>query len=387
MIIKRVLNLKILLYLFLTGVIVGSIWYYNLSNRHKAIVKTKIIHTLRLVDHEWDIVYNDNLLQMQSPDLLIDNIYQSMDGPQALININVNPEGNGIKWITGFKVEVFREGTIKHNNDLLCHTNIDFFDAIHYRNLNLIKRINLQYPRFGTLSNGINELNFPKGFGFPIAENEKFIVASRTLNHNIEDAFFKVKHHIEFKMADKGKHLKPLTPKALVLLQDYDRENPFSPDTKQNPNLCVPIDLKNHSFSSDKGIKLSSHWVLPKGKYHYEFNITYQLNLKEDSRIHAMAAHLHPNAESLTLYDITLCEAIHTFHCENYPDRIGLKNVPVYSSEVGIQLKADHQYKLILETYNPYSGFRDMMVVLFLYLYDREMDEHLNNSNLSGLDI
>jgi hypothetical protein len=380
---RRLFRIKNLLLLLLLGAVVASVWYYNLSNRHKAIVKTELLHAFRIIDSDWEISRHSKKLKLESPELLVDNIYQSMDGPQAILNLNVNPNTSQIKWITGFKAEVFKEGTTTHNNDFLCHTNIDFFDPIHYKNLNMPKRINRQYPRLGTLSNGINELKFPEGFGFPVAGNEKFIVASRTLNHNIKDAFFKVKHFIEFSLEDGEEPLKPLVPKALVLLQDYDRDDPYNPNTSKDPNLCTPIDLKNHSFTSKEGLNLAAHWVLPEGQHQYEFEVTYQLNLKEDTRIHAMAAHLHPHAQSFSIFDITENKTVYTFNCENYEEKIGLKKVPSYSSSEGIPLMADHRYKLVLVTNNPSDGFRDMMAVLFVYVYDREMDEYLNRSKLT----
>lgn len=380
---KKVLNKKVFGFLFLLGCVASGIWYFQLSNRHKAIVKTKLLHTFRIIDHDWEIHENENALNLESPDLLVDNIYESMDGPQAVLNLNLNTDGKKVQWITGFKTEVFKEGTQIHNNDFLCHTNIDYYDAIHYKNLNLPKRINTQYPRLGTLSNGINELNFPAGFGFPVATDDVFVIASRTLNHNIKDAFFKVKHHIKLKTAKGDTPLKPLLPKGLVLMLPYDLDNPYK-SKKNDPNLCSPIDLKNHSGPGEDGVPLSAHWQLPEGKTHYEFDVTYQLYLQEDTTVHAMAAHLHPGAETFILFDSTSNEAVYTFDCENYPDKVGLKYVPAYSSEEGILLKADHEYKLILETNNPYTDFRDMMAVLFLYLYDKEMEEHLREHGLPG---
>jgi len=381
---KKIFSKKVLSLVFLFGIVSSGIWYYQLSNRHKAIVKTKLLHTFAIIDNSWEINEAESALKLESPDLLVDNIYQSMDGPQAVINLSLNEGGTKVQWITGFKAEVFREGTQTHNNDFLCHTNIDYSDAIHYKNLNLPKRINTQYPRLGTLSNGINELNFPPGFGFPVAGDDAFIIASRTLNHNIEDAFFKVKHHIELKTHGGDKPLKPLRPKGLVLMLPYDLENPY--DSKKNdPNLCSPIDLKNHSGPGEDGVPLSAHWILPEGKSRYEFDVTYQLYLQEDTTIHAMAAHLHPGAETFMLFDTTLGEPVYTFDCENYSNKIGLKHVPSYSSEEGILLKADHEYKLVLETYNPSTDFRDMMAVLFLYLYDTEMEAHLKAKSLVGI--
>ena len=378
---KRFFRPKIIAAVVLLGIIAGGIWYAQLSNRHKAIVKTKLLHGLRIIDHDWEIDHSDSSIALESPELLVDNIYQSMDGPQAILNLELNPEADRLKWITGFKAEVFREGTSEHNNDFLCHTNIDFFNGVHYKNLKLPKRINSQYPRLGTLSNGINELNFPEGFGFPVAGKDAFIIASRTLNHNIEDAFFKVKHKIEFKTEGPDKRLKPLVPKALVLLQDFNRDNPDHPEQSDDPNLCLPLDLKNHSFPNEEGVRFAAHWVLPKGEHLYKFNVTYQLQLEDNTKVHAMAAHLHPDAQRFTLYDLTSDEEVYTIECENYDEKIGLKNVSTYSSVEGLNLYADHEYELRLWTYNPSDEFRDMMAVLFLYVYDREMDEHLRATN------
>jgi hypothetical protein len=378
---KKFINKKVFLILFLTGCVALAVWYLQLSNRHKAIVKTTLLHTFRIIDPDWEVEEGKTALLLESPDLLVDNIYQSMDGPQAVINLNMNEGGTRVQWITGFKAEVYREGTQKHNNDFLCHTNIDYYDAVHYKNLQMPKRINTQYPRLGTLSNGINELNFPEGFGFPVAHDDAFIIASRTLNHNIEAPFFKVKHHIELKTYKGSKLLKPLKPKGLVLMLPYDLENPGQTE-RNDPNLCSPLDLKNHSGPGKDGVSLAAHWLLPEGKTRYEFDVTYQLYLQEDTTLHAMAAHLQPGAETFILYDVTEDKAVYTFNCENYTNKVGLKHVPSYSSKEGILLKADHDYKLILETYNPGTEFRDMMAVLFLYLYDKEMEENLKERGL-----
>jgi len=381
--IKKFLTIKTFFILFLLGALGFSIWYYQLSNRHQAIVKTEVLHFFHWMDADWEIENSENLLSLRSPDLLVDDIYESMDGPQSILNVNMNPDHEPLRWITGFRTEVMREGETKHNNDYLCHTNVDFFDAIHFRNLNIPERMALQYPRLTTLSNGINDIRFPEGFGFPVPDNEKFIVASRTLNHNIEDPFFKVKHNIDFFMESGETKLRALNPKAVVLLRDYDHDDPDNPDFSKNPALCLPLDLKNHKVVNKEGKWLSSHWVLPKGKDKYEFDITYQLYIFEDTTVHAMAAHLHPFATAFSLVDATTNETLFTFNCDNYDEKRGLKHVPVYSSAEGILLKGDHDYKLVLETDNPTDAFSDMMAVLFLYLADTQMDEHLSKTYYS----
>lgn len=126
--------------------------------------------------------------------------------------------------------------------------------------------------------------------------------------------------------------------------------------------------------------------MLPKGKDRFEFDVTYQLYLLEDTTIHVMAAHLHPFAIALSFVDATTKETLFTFNCDNYDEKRVLKHVPVYSSAEGIPVKADHDYKLVLETDNPSDGFSDMMALLFLYLADTKMDEHLLKTYYSNLN-
>lgn len=341
------------------------------------------MHAFHIINPKWHITRGEQNVKLLTPELLVDGIYQSMDGPQAMTTININKTPS-YQWLTGFKTEVFKEGSNRHNNDFLCHTNIDYFDLVHYKNLKLPKRINQQYPRLGTLSNGINTLNFPEGFGFPVAVNEQFLVASRTLNHNVKDAFFKVTHQIDFTLKSGSTSLKPLTPRALVLLQNYNHENPEElPTNESNANMCLPLDLKNHSYPNKDGVTYAAHWVLPQGTHKYVFDVSYQMEINEDTTVHAMAAHLHPHAKEFMLYDVTENKVVYNFKCTNYKTKIGLKEVPVFSSSEGIPLYKDHSYQLILITENPSENFRDMMAVLYLYLYDKEMDEHLQNLALS----
>ena len=54
-----------------------------LSNRHQAIVKTKTLHALGILDKNWKIKANERHYKMVSPTFLIDGIYKSMEGPKS----------------------------------------------------------------------------------------------------------------------------------------------------------------------------------------------------------------------------------------------------------------------------------------------------------------
>jgi hypothetical protein len=102
--------------------------YLLLSPRHKAIVKTKLLHTFGIIDKNWEINGKSNNYQMTSPTFLLDGIYKSMEGPKSSRYIQLN-QNDSLLWITKFKVEAIDDETkAKISNDYICHTNIDLND-------------------------------------------------------------------------------------------------------------------------------------------------------------------------------------------------------------------------------------------------------------------
>jgi len=78
------------------------------------------------MDSDWEIEHSEKLLSLTWLDVLVYDIYESMDGSQSMLNVNMNSDDEPMRWITGFRTEVTREGERTHNNDFLCHTNVDF---------------------------------------------------------------------------------------------------------------------------------------------------------------------------------------------------------------------------------------------------------------------
>ena len=83
---------------------VGGIYYAQLSNRHKAIVKTYLLHTTGIVDGNWTVEKKVNTYKMISPDFYIDGIYTSMEGPKATNYVQLTTDST-IVWITSFEVK------------------------------------------------------------------------------------------------------------------------------------------------------------------------------------------------------------------------------------------------------------------------------------------
>ena len=358
--------------------IVGGIYYLKLPNRHKAIIKTQVYHKLGLVDGTWNIQTTDSSISLFSPTLVIDNIYKSMEGPKAITSFQIDATKDDLVWITSFETKAVSTNEIdKLSNDYVCHTNIDFYDGEHYSRWNLNDRIGEQYPRLTSMSNGIESYKFPDGFGFPVFTNENLFVATQTLNHNIKGDAFTVKHEVTLGLTPNSSKMKPLMSRTVFVMLPYNDDKPYQGPTENNPNMCLPVETKNHSYVDEQGQHLSGHWVIFPGIQNYRYDISQQLQLKDPTTMHQIAVHLHPFAETLEFRDKTLDSTLFTSKAENYKDKIGLKSVSYFSSAEGITLYPDHHYELVLRTNNTTKINQDMMASMFVFLYDEEMAERL----------
>lgn len=368
---------KFSIVLLILSIVVGTIWYFSLSNRHKAIVKTTLLHKTGLVDNEWLIENKTKEYKMLSPTFIVDAIYKSMEGPKASNYVMLSQDST-LLWMTGFKVEAQNAKTgEKMSNDFICHMNVDINDTKYYSNFGLENRIGKQYPRLTSLSHGMETFTFPKGFGVPMKGNDLLYVTTQTLNHNIKEAYYKVKHKVTIAYDEKQK-LKPLMSKTAFIMLPYDQYDPYKSPIDPGTDFCIPVETKNHSYDDGKGNKLSGHWVIPIGKNKYRSNINHQLEIKDSLRLHAAAIHVHPFATKIMLFNKTTQQPIFVSNITNHQNSIGLKNIENFSSEEGIWLFANQDYEIVLEVNNTSAIEQDMMGSMFLFFYDKEMDNILN---------
>jgi len=375
--------LKYSVLLILLGISAGGIYYLKLPNRHKAIVKTRLLHSLGLVDNTWNFKATDSTISLITPTLVIDNIYKSMEGPKAMTPFQIDATKSDLIWLASFKTAAVSTNEVDRlSDDYVCHTNIDFYENEHYSKWQLENRIGKQYPRLATLSNGIESYYFPDGFGFPVFTNENLFLITQSLNHNIKSESFSIKHKVTLGFKPNSPIMKPVMERTAFVMLPYDENHPFNAPHESDANMCIPVDTKNHSYVDDEGHRMSGHWVIFPGEATYSSDVTKQLLLTDSTTVHFMVAHLHPFAESLSLVDKTIDSTLFTSKAENYTDKIGLTKVSSYSSKLGMMLYPNHQYELVLKTNNTSNVDQDMMASIFMFLYDKEMSEKLKNSNL-----
>lgn len=365
--------------LLLLSLIGGGIYYKQLPNRHKAIVKSFVFEKLGIVNPNWNVENNQETYKMISPEFYIDGIYKSMEGPKSSNYVQLSQDST-VLWLTGFHVKALDAKTLKTaSKDFICHTNVDFNDVKYYSAFHLEKRIGTQYPRLTSLSHGMENFSFPKGYGVPMKGNELLYVTTEALNHNLPQANFWIRHEVAITYATE-KHLKPLMSRTAFIMLPYDKYDPFKQPTDPGTNQCIPVETKNHSYDDGKGNKLSGHWVVPSGKNRYRSTINQQLQIQDSLRLHAAAIHVHPFATQISLYDKTIKQNIFTSKIVNPKNKIGLTSIEPFSSEKGIWLYKNHEYEIVLEVNNTTSISQDMMGSMFLFFYDKELDAILQKN-------
>lgn len=366
---------KYLAFTFFLSSTMGIVTYQLLSNRHKAILKTLVLHKTGLLDNSWIINKDAKEYKMRSPTFVIDGIYKSMEGPKASRYIQLN-QTQKLLWIKGFEVIAIDEKTsTRASNDFICHMNVDINDIQYFGEFGLNDRIGKQYPRLTSLSNGLENFDFPEGYGIPIHGNNFLNVTTQTLNHNLPEIFKKIKHEVTIKYENDTKNQKPLLSKTVFIQLPYNKIEPFKEPLDPASNQCIPVETKNHSYNDGNGNMLSGHWVIPKGIKSYRSSITNQLQIKDSLRLHFGAPHVHPFATNISLFDKTANKIIFNCKVNNFSTKIGLSKIEIFSSAAGIWLYGNHEYELILSTHNTSRINQDMMCSIFLFFYDEELDK------------
>lgn len=358
----------------------GISTYYLLSNRHKAIVKTIFFQKTGILESDWTMDASEKEYHMTSPTFWIDGIYKSMEGPKASRYIQLNTTKK-LLWIKGFKISAKEAVNSKPlSNDFIYHMNVDINDAAYYDSFGLQDRIGKQYPRLTSLSHGLEQFQFPEGYGIPIYGNQLLYITTQSLNHNYPKISKKVKHQVDI-LYEENKQLKPLLTKTVFIQLPFDSKNPFKEPLDPASNQCIPVETKNHTYCDKSGNMLSGHWIIPKGSKTYHSSITAQLQIKDSLRLHFGAPHVHPFATSISLLDKTTQKTLFTCKMQNYASKIGLRNIETFSSSKGVWLYANHEYELAISCHNTSDTKQDMMGSIFLFFYDAALEKNIKSTN------
>ena len=314
----------------------------------------------------------------------IDRKYRSMMGPSSGQEVRLlDVEPPELVWITGYEaVMVGPDGEAPRAQEFMCHSNLDVDVESHEKLLGDSPSFS---PRLFTLSQGQLSIRFPAGFAIPVMSDEALDLTTQVLNLNLEKPDVDVRHKVTVTFVrdrELGGRMKPLLPIAGYGLTLLEGEEGYfgirQPDEETHGPGCLVGDAASeHQYEDGLGRKFSGHWVVPPGRQVNRTLVTGLMRVPYDTRIHYIAVHLHPFAESLELRDLTTGETVFKSLAENFEDRIGLAHVDYFASEEGIEVFADHEYEMVSVYHNTSDEDQDSMAVMYMYLWDRELDRRL----------
>ena len=353
-------------------------------NAPSSPIPAAVATTATSLPADGQITHQENRLEAISKIYDVDRIFKSMQGPWSNVPVRLSksPERE-LLWITGCHVEmVAPDGQTPMPEQFMCHANIDIPVERHAELFGFSKTLD---GRLFTLSQGQLHVQFPPGFGIPIMSDESLDLITQVLNLNPQPSAFQIRHKVHIDFVRPGDAKQPmqalyecgvsgqvsLEGRGLVFGMDDDLVKLHG---EQSQSLCIP---GRTAATGDKredryGRQFSGHWVVQPGREENHTRVTEIMNLPFDTKIHFIAVHMHPFAESLELRDMTTGETLFKSRAKNYDHQIGLEHMDSFSSEAGVAVYPNHEYELISVYNNTTDTEQDSMAVMYLYLADRE---------------
>jgi hypothetical protein len=317
--------------------------------------------------------------EILSPNYHLDKKYRSMKGPDSLQRLKLldSPEPE-LLWITGFKaVMMDGKGEQPISQEFMCHSNLDFNATSYWENFGSDASMS---GRLFTLSQGQQDVHFPEGHGIPIMSDETLDLATQVLNLNLPEPNIDVRHKISIKFIRDRDVIRPMVPMYQAAVQGFKSlegkrahygvsQDDGGDDHGEGCSVGLPA-MKGDVDKDELGQKFTGHWIVKPGREENRSLVTKFLQLQFDSKIHYIAVHLHPFAESLELIDLTTGKSVFKSKTKQTEGKAGLAEVEYYTSTVGLPIYKDHDYEIV-SVYNNTSGEeQDSMAVMFLYLHD-----------------
>lgn len=384
------------LIIFLASSIIYKLFFFKIPEENKSISFLEWYENFKQKEIS-DTIFKQNSRLIESPCLLVDKIYKSMEGPMAVKEFFIENDNFKIissafspklLWITGYKVELFDDNDNRLSDDFMCHNN-----------LNIVKNNVLPWKvntlgtdtRLFTLTEGQVEINLPENYGIPILSNQRLRVDFQVLNHNLPKINLKVKQvvTIYYKYDSEGTNkMKALYQQSVFVTKQISgpagnfNELPiFAQDSVKNKFkdevkvCCTNTDLllsKGYPFFDCYKREFTGHWTIDDSLEVITTDVSPMLNLEKDTKVHFFSVHVHPFCQSLELVDETVAKSIYKSDINNFTDRIGLKYISKKESLEGIQLFKNHKYTLTSVYNKTTTEKQTAMATMFLYCEEKK---------------
>lgn len=282
----------------------------------------------------------------------------SMMGPWSRTYFKLLPSQESPSvWITGYRAEVQDEKG-SASQEFMCHTNLDVVrmgkDGEEYEHSQL------------SISQGQKEIQLPKGFGLKIDNGplKKIDLMVMVLNNNYPDLDKKLnfKSTITYfsEAQAKAKGLKALEQTSVFIECDMDKPQPGQ---KTPCHTATTGEI----LTDEKGGRRTGHWLVPPGRQQISMDVTSQLALTADTKLHYIWMHVHPYAKSLELKDTTTGKTVWRGEARGDKKLAVVHETDHYVSETGLPVFKNHKYEFSAVYDNPTHHDVDAMASLWMY--------------------
>jgi len=329
-----------------------------------------------------DIVESGGKVVSEGLVRFVENGGQASMAAQASAESTI-PDSNGVRrlfWLKGVKLELLDENDkVLPTAEFFCHLNIDVDPK--FRDAAFPEGEHCTNSRLFTLTQGQTEMMFPKGFGVPLASDEKlrciFQAANRTtIEHR------RIKQRLTIFLIPDDQLIQPITalnwftPYMTVVVDKNTQD--ASAREKMDCSMCAstsrgvaaPNSVENSIESDRFGRRVSGHWVIPPGKNVWTTKIRDYAFDDKPRVAHFIWSHVHPLCTSFSLVELDdgARKDIATVHCKSKVNPgLQIEHIDLLSSVQGIRLEAHKPYELEIFYDNPTDQGQDSMATMGIF--------------------
>lgn len=325
-------------------------------------------------------------LLVDSDDIVVEGKIDSMDGPASTRSLALPGERPGeLLWLTAVRNQAIDpELGDGLSPEFMCHSNLSLVSPPQLaRDTAAFRATDNLDARVVTLIQGQNEVELPRGFGFPLVAGEPLEFFTMVINKNVDEVPFtvRVRTAVEYwRDDDLADPPVPLFRRRIFTFVEanaggghhggHGHHEAAAGTASRAPSAAAGATLGHDS----DGRTYTMHWLVPPGRHEYRSRITGQLRLPFDTTVHYATAHLHPHGASIALVDMATGESLFRLAAHPYTDRQGIEEMESFSSVEGLRLERDRDYELVTVYVNPTGEPIDAMGILYLHLRDHAFE-------------
>jgi cyclophilin family peptidyl-prolyl cis-trans isomerase len=295
-------------------------------------------------------------------------------------------EPRQLYWLKGVRIDLLDENNrLLPTAEFFCHLNIDVDTG--FRNREFPEGERCMSARLFTLTQGQTEILFPKGYGVPVASDEKLRCIFQAANRTT-DEHRRIKQRLTLYLIPDKQLLEPITAlnwytPFMAVVVDKNSEDALAKEAI-DCSLCLPTskgvtapNAVNDAVENDSfGRKVSGHWVIPPGKTSWTGTIR-DYKFQDKPRIaHLIWSHVHPLCTEFSLVNLDAngqANNLYTATCRSRTSPgVQLEHIDLFSSSQGIRLAANRPYELEIKYDNPTKAGLDSMATMGIFCEDNE---------------